>query len=326
MAKCPVCETTVNDNQFIEKYISPFNNQEYKLYHCPNCDLQWWEPLKMVPEFYEHEGSEMYKAFHSGIRTLLEEHHKLFFKLFPIKKGKLLDIGCGDCLFLFHAKNLGFEVWGIDFDKKSVKICKEIRNMKNIYSYTPEEFLKNVVSTKSIKFDIITFFEVLEHQDDPIYFLNTIKKMLKPNGWIAGSVPNRNSWLQKKLYQQIFDEIDHPPHHFLRFSKKSLFFLLKKSGFSNIRIEKTPPNLEAISSALTYILLGKKKISKIKLSTLGDTKAGEYTLLYLQAALIRKLLFKTLKKIRNFVLLPSIIFIKPFLSGNHLYFQAKVGD
>jgi 2-polyprenyl-3-methyl-5-hydroxy-6-metoxy-1,4-benzoquinol methylase len=30
-------------------------------------------------------------------------------------------VGCGDGRFLKHAKEKGFRVWGIDFDKKSVE-------------------------------------------------------------------------------------------------------------------------------------------------------------------------------------------------------------
>ncbi|MCS7244446.1 MAG: hypothetical protein RMJ36_06920 [Candidatus Calescibacterium sp.] len=63
---CPSCESSVLEEKYIETYIAPFNNQEYKLYHCPKCDLQW-EPLKIVPEFYEQEGEEDYVIFHMGI-------------------------------------------------------------------------------------------------------------------------------------------------------------------------------------------------------------------------------------------------------------------
>jgi len=266
MAKCPICETFIEDNQFLEKYISPFNNQEYKLYHCPNCDLQWWEPLKMIPEFYENEGSQMYEAFHKGIRdiSLLGDYHKLFFQHFTTQNLRLLDVGCGDCLFLYYAKNLGFEVWGLDLDRKSVAICREKRKLDYVYTYSLNEFVENIASKQNIKFDIITFFEVLEHQDNPIKFLNLIKRILKPNGWIAGSVPNRNSWLQRKLYQQVFKDIDHPPHHFLRFSKRSLYFLLKELGFSNITIKETNKSIKDINYTFTYILLGRKGVLKFK--------------------------------------------------------------
>jgi hypothetical protein len=51
--KCPICYTGVEERNFKETYVSPYNNQDYKRYECPNCDVHWWEPLKIIPEFYE---------------------------------------------------------------------------------------------------------------------------------------------------------------------------------------------------------------------------------------------------------------------------------
>jgi len=77
MAKCPICSTHVEDTRFLEKYVSSFNNQEYKLYHCPNCDLQWWEPLKMIPEFYEIP-NELRLKYQKGL-SKIEFYQQPFF-------------------------------------------------------------------------------------------------------------------------------------------------------------------------------------------------------------------------------------------------------
>ncbi|AAC06759.1 class I SAM-dependent methyltransferase [Aquifex aeolicus] len=141
--RCPICETQKNVNQYIDTYISPFNNQEYKLYECSNCKLQWWEPLKIIPEFYENEVFDSYISFHEGIRSRIGKNHEAFFKYVPKNvKGKLLDIGCGDGVFLREAQKYGFEVWGIDFDKKSVETAKKNLGVKTIYAMSLEEFHK----------------------------------------------------------------------------------------------------------------------------------------------------------------------------------------
>jgi 2-polyprenyl-3-methyl-5-hydroxy-6-metoxy-1,4-benzoquinol methylase len=121
--KCPICETEVEIEAFKEVYVSPYENQEYKRYECPNCDVHWWEPLKIIPEFYESEVFEDYIAFHECVSARLNDNHKAFFKYFPYNvRGRLLDVGCGDGRFLRHAKEQGFEIWGIDFDKKSERM------------------------------------------------------------------------------------------------------------------------------------------------------------------------------------------------------------
>ncbi|MEN2994007.1 MAG: class I SAM-dependent methyltransferase [Thermodesulfovibrio sp.] len=134
MPVCPSCESSMPKEKHIESYIAPFNNQEYKLYHCSKCDLQWWEPLKIVPEYYEEEGEESYAVFHMGIERAICENHKMFFKHMPLKSGRLLDVGCGDGVFLVEAQKRGYEVWGIDFDRKSIKVCQEKIRLKNTFA------------------------------------------------------------------------------------------------------------------------------------------------------------------------------------------------
>jgi 2-polyprenyl-3-methyl-5-hydroxy-6-metoxy-1,4-benzoquinol methylase len=150
--------------------------------------------LKIIPEFYESEFLELYTAFHEGVRTRLGENHKAFFKYFPSNaRGKLLDVGCGDGRFLRYAKKQGFEVWGIDFDKKSVENVKRNLGFDTVFAMSLEEFYE-YAKERGLKFDVITFFEVLEHQDKPREFLEMVKGLLKEGGYIAGSVPNRK-WL-----------------------------------------------------------------------------------------------------------------------------------
>jgi 2-polyprenyl-3-methyl-5-hydroxy-6-metoxy-1,4-benzoquinol methylase len=207
--KCPVCYTEVEERNFKETYVSLYNNQEYKRYECPNCDVHWWEPLKIIPEFYEGEVFEYCVAFHEVVGTRLGEYHKAFFKYFPSNvRGKLLDVGCGDGRFLRHAKEQGFEVWGIDFDKKSVENVKRNLGIDTVFTMSLEEFYE-YAKEKNLKFDVITFFEVLEHQDKPREFLEMVKGLLKEGGYIAGSVPNR-----ERLFAEIdwkYYDWDYPP-------------------------------------------------------------------------------------------------------------------
>ena len=237
MIKCPICEAKLEENSFTETYISPFNNQEYKKYECPNCDVHWWEPLRIIPEFYESEVFGAYTAFHEGLREDIQVWHIPFFENFPKDvKGKLLDIGCGDGIFLKSAQKMGFEVYGIDFDRKSIEVAKKLLNTDTVYPMSLEEFVE-YAREENLKFDVITFFEVLEHQDNPKVFLNNVKELLKIGGYIAGTVPNRDRLFREMDWK--YEWWDFPPHHFLRFSKKSLENTLKILGFKDIVVIRT---------------------------------------------------------------------------------------
>jgi SAM-dependent methyltransferase len=329
---CPICKVEVEASSFKEVYASPYNNQEYKRYECPNCDVHWWEPLKIIPEFYESEFLEMYIAFHEGLGTRLYENHKAFFKHFPSDvRGRLLDVGCGDGRFLRHAKEQGFEVWGIDFDKKSVENVKRNLGIDAVFAMSLEEFYE-YAKERELKFDVITFFEVLEHQDKPREFLEMVKGLLKEGGYIAGSVPNR-----ERLFVEI-DHLDYPPHHFLRFSKFSLEKALNFSGFKDIEVYELYLPFIGLFPYLEKKLFGNLDKLKIKLKgmVLGDErKATAYAVEELAEvspnkgkAYMLMMMLMMLKLIKNAMLLPFALGYVGKLKekGTGLYFQACYGS
>jgi len=329
--KCPICYTEVEERNFKETYVSPYNTQEYKRYECPNCEVHWWEPLKIIPEFYESEVFEDYAAFHEGVGTRLGENHKAFFKHFPSNmRGKLLDVGCGDGRFLRHAKEQGFEVWGIDFDKKSVENVKRNLGIDTVFAMSLEEFYE-YAKEKNLKFDVITFFEVLEHQDKPREFLEMVKGLLKEGGYIAGSVPNRESIFEKDMYQNN-SWVDNPPHHFLRFSKSSLEKALNLAGFKDIEVYKLDFPFIELFPYLEKKLFGNLDKLKIKLKGMvlgNERKARVYAVEELAEVTPSKgktYILIMLKFIRNAILLPFALGYagKLKVNGNNLYFQAKI--
>jgi 2-polyprenyl-3-methyl-5-hydroxy-6-metoxy-1,4-benzoquinol methylase len=332
--RCPICYTEVEERNFKETYVSPYNNQEYKRYECPNCDVHWWEPLKIIPEFYENEAFGGYIDFHEGVGTRLGENHKAFFKYFPSNvKGKLLDVGCGDGRFLRYAKEQGFEVWGIDFDKKSVENVKRNLGIDTVFAMSLEEFYE-YAKERGLKFDVITFFEVLEHQDKPREFLEMVKGLLEEGGYIAGSVPNRESMFIELLRFNHVD--DYPPHHFLRFSKPSLEKALNFVRFKDTEIYELDFTFVDLFPYIEKKLFGNLDKFKIKLKgmVLGDErKAIVYAVEELAEVsqnkgkaymLIMPLMM--LKLIKNAILLPFALWYAGKLKGNgiSLYFQAKI--
>jgi len=332
--KCPICYTEVEERDFKETYVSPYNNQEYKRYECLNCDVHWWEPLKIIPEFYENEVFEGYIVFHEDIGTRLYGWHTAFFKYFPSNvKGKLLDVGCGDGRFLRYAKEQGFEVWGIDFDKKSVENVKRNLGIDTVFPMSLEEFYE-YAKEKNLKFDVITFFEVLEHQDKPRKFLEMVKGLLKEGGYIAGSVPNR-----ERLFVEMdwkYSHEDYPPHHFLRFSKSSLEKALNFSGFKDVEVyelylpfiglfpyleKKLFGNLDKLKIKLKGMVLGNERKARFyaveEFAEVSQNKGKAYMLI---------MPLMMLKLIKNAMLLPFALGYAGKLKrkGGGLYFQAKI--
>jgi 2-polyprenyl-3-methyl-5-hydroxy-6-metoxy-1,4-benzoquinol methylase len=195
------------------------------LYACSRCDLHFWYPVTMP-------GADWYEATYKGRDTKpmpLEPGHRSFLDdVRAPKKGRLLDMGCGNGNFLAAARDRGFEVTGIEPDQHAVQFAKEHYQLKHVFAQRPEDFRRTNSGTE---FDVVTFFEVLEHQEDPRAFLEIANSFLKTEGRIALSVPNRDRW------QVGMDTLDYPPNHLTRWSPRALQNFLERNCFEILSIQ-----------------------------------------------------------------------------------------
>lgn len=246
--KCPVC-SFVNSQQSIQRYTEPITRVEYKLYSCPNCEVEFWTPLLMPPAaYYEQYGGE-YDEFHKEGSGDLRAWHKTFIKKYRNLglKGNILDVGCADRRFLKAMKNMGWDIYGIEMDSLSAEKAKKHCQTTNIFNGTLHEIHS---SFPPHFFDVITFFEVFEHQSDPIGFFHSVKKLLKPKGVIAGSVPNRDRYVVNKRFSP-----DLPPHHFTLWNADALRRFVESQGFADFThyyTRYTPHLINQIVRNLAY--------------------------------------------------------------------------
>jgi SAM-dependent methyltransferase len=221
---CPACQR-LGDFVRIEQF------GRYGLFHCPVCDLQFWSPREM-PSALWYEG--MYSP-RDAVLMPLEPGHKYFLSDSNAPAhGELLDVGCGTGNFLVVARDAGYSVSGIEMDGNAARFAKERLGLGRVLPLTIGQF---AARHPSQKFDVITFFEVLEHQADPQIFLDTVIACLRPNGWIALSVPNRNRWMTG------IDVLDYPTNHFLRWSAAALERFLVSRGFEILTMRAQPAGI-----------------------------------------------------------------------------------
>jgi SAM-dependent methyltransferase len=188
----------------------------------------------------------------------------------------------------------------------------------------------NTLKREDLKFDVITFFEVLEHQDKPREFLEMVKGLLKEGGYIAGSVPNRESMFIELLRFNHVD--DYLPHHFLRFSKPSLEKALNFVRFRDIDIYELDFTLVELFPYIEKKLFGNLDKLKIKLKGMvlgNERKAIVYSveeLVKVSPSKGKAYMLMMLKLIKNAILLPFALGYAGKLKGNgiSLYFQAKI--
>jgi len=108
----------------------------------------------------------------------------------PLKKLKILDIGCGGGLLCEPLSRLGAEITGIDASKNNIEVAKlhskEMNLNINYINCAPENFnFKN-------KFDVILNMEVIEHVSNVEIFIQNCSKLTRENGIMFVATINRN--------------------------------------------------------------------------------------------------------------------------------------
>ena len=136
---------------------------------------EWWNPEGKFKPLHKFNPSRISYIKENIIKTFrLKNEDK------PLKKIRILDIGCGGGLLSEPMKKLGAEVTGIDASGKNIEIAKLHAKKSNLgieYICTsPEKF-----NTK-IKFDVILNMEIIEHVENVDFFLKACAKLLKKNG------------------------------------------------------------------------------------------------------------------------------------------------
>ena len=253
-AECPVCKNI--NSRVIFSWYKPIGSKCY-LMNCRNCGLSYKYPVSLMAvhnETYEEDYFKDYQKYYSDFRFNQYGYYmNIFEKDYLKEKGRLLDIGCAFGFFLKAARERGWDVEGFDISAFAKKKSKEISGVDiiNAGSLNKAGFLKN-------SFDLITMWDVLEHDTDPRAMLTDANFLLKPGGHILIKVPNAQElfmYIVRLIYVFSADKfINIGPrfdHHIYLFSRKSFQLILKQSGFNVLDTHMDLENL-VIDNRKTY--------------------------------------------------------------------------
>lgn len=215
------------------------------------------------------------------------------------RKGRLLDVGAGNGIFMQQIRDLGWDVIGVEQDQIAATLAEEEFGLK-VLSGSFDDLL---LETES--FDVITMDHVIEHLPDPIKSLRKAYHLLKPGGFIALMTPNLESYGHVK-FKGTWLHLD-PPRHFYLFSRNSLIKLVNDAGFSIV-------NTRTVSSSAWWVWIASHIIRRSGKIQDGRLKSEDLN----RISKIKGIVFEVIEEM--FRLIPNPIYENP---GEEIYIMAK---
>ncbi|MCK0125012.1 class I SAM-dependent methyltransferase [Gelidibacter sp. F2691] len=193
---------------------------EITLYSCRNTGYRFYYPFTSIGDAEFYKDLSLKRKNYYSTRW---EHLEILPKI--NKNDKVLEIGSGFGVFLklLQAKNV--EAEGIELNPEAVKTCE--KEKLKIHRILIDEFSE----IHPEQFDIVCYFQVLEHITNVHDFIKSSLKTLKSNGQLVIGVPNNNPYL---FVNDKHHTLNLPPHHAGLWNKKSLKSLEK---IYNIKLE-----------------------------------------------------------------------------------------
>lgn len=147
-----------------------------------------------------------------------QHRYKVVTKFLPIKgsKQKLLDFGCGNCLFLHYLQKQGYSLSLSGYDPY-ISPLEDFRGNK-----IEARLFNKLRDIPTDGFDLITSLDCIEHIDNDKDALMQMHRLLKPQGILAVTVP---------AFQFLYSLHDAAVGHYRRYNKKQLEAVLDAAGF-----------------------------------------------------------------------------------------------
>ena len=103
-----------------------------------------------------------------------------------IQQLRLLDVGAGLGVFPYRMKQAGWNCVALDMDERLIAHHRDVVGIESV--------IGDVRDAQGIgEFDLVTFNKVLEHIEDPVSVLASVKRLLRPQGLVYIELPDGES-------------------------------------------------------------------------------------------------------------------------------------
>lgn len=209
-----------------------------RVIECINCSLVFVDPQpgpKSLPDHYDEHYYRSWLTEQRSKRVKMWERRIQHLEKFKTT-GRLLDVGCGEGLFLEIAKRRGWQTTGTEISGFAAEHAAKEAECEVFQGELPDARFADGA------FDLVTLWHVLEHVRDPLAYLTEARRILAEDGVLVVAVPNLNNVLMKAAYRFFkgkplrLYEPDEKELHLFHFSDRTLTRSLNGAGFRVVRI------------------------------------------------------------------------------------------
>ena len=176
--------------------------REVNLWVCSECGshyIDYLDPIESIeptvrPDALTEEGRAYFENIqHSNSQRSLN-HVEWVRQHRNLDRLQVLDVGCGGGMFLSLLRKAGAETCGVELDDSAVQYARE-NSDPNVHKYPVEHDFWQ--SRHRERFDVVTFWDVVEHVNFPLESLRSATRLLKPGGLLFIDTPCRETFYHR---------------------------------------------------------------------------------------------------------------------------------
>lgn len=191
----------------VARHFDGIDNVE--LYQCPDTGYRFYYPYSMTGDEQLYDDLQQFPWYYLDWKW---EYGKA--PDYISKGSKVLEVGSGEGKYLKYLQvNHECDCTGVELNLQAVKKGNE--NGVNL----KHELVQEHAKTNAGKYDVVYFFQVLEHISDIKSFLEASVACLKPGGKLLICVPNNEPYFFKYIE---YSKLNSPPHHMGWWNTESL--------------------------------------------------------------------------------------------------------
>ena len=233
-AVCPLCRC---DRPLPQPPMNGFD-----MLACPRCRGRWAvctpDDLPDYDADYETSDHDVYRRYNKelaairagGDPPLYWFQRRQLERLRPFGERRLLEIGCGNGMFLLAARRAGWRASGLEVSERAARLAHQVSDC-DVHVGTLSE-----IAAEHGPYEAISAFEVLEHMPDPYADCRALAAALLPGGVLTLSVPNDRS----PYTRNPPDPEGRPPYHINFYQPRTLATVLGDLGLEMLWLYEKP--------------------------------------------------------------------------------------